>query len=98
MKRLLPQCLGIYGTWLAETRSESPSVVMEQYLEKAVTLQTGNDVNLDAHMSLARYADTQYQNIVNHMKSNTFEAKRALIAEQQEQVDMMQGVSGPDDR
>ena len=30
-------------------------------------------------MSLARYADGQYQNIVNHMKSSTFEAKQALV-------------------
>lgn len=34
---------------------------------------------MDAYLSLARYADNQYQNIVNYMKSNTYEAKQALM-------------------
>ena len=32
--RLLTQSLSLYGNWLAETRSETPTVIMEQYLEK----------------------------------------------------------------
>ena len=31
---LYPKCLGIYGNWLAETKSENPNVIMEQYLRK----------------------------------------------------------------
>ena len=84
----MPKCLGIYGTWLAETRSENPNVVLEQYLKKAVDLletsNCGEEVELDAYMSLARYADSQYQNIVNYMNSSTFEAKQALIRKAKE--------------
>ena len=29
---LYPRCLGVYGNWLAETRSESPKVIMKEYL------------------------------------------------------------------
>ena len=29
-----PRVLSIYGNWLAETRSENPNVIMEDYLEK----------------------------------------------------------------
>ncbi|XP_063405374.1 serine-protein kinase ATM-like [Mytilus trossulus] len=81
--RFYPQVLSIYGNWLAETRSENPNVIMEEYLEKTVglleSLNEQGDVAMDAYLSLARYADNQYQNIVNYMKSNTYEAKQALM-------------------
>jgi len=32
--RMYPQALGIYGNWLADTRSENPNIIMEEYLEK----------------------------------------------------------------
>ena len=32
--RFYPQALSIYGNWLADTRSENPNVIMENYLEK----------------------------------------------------------------
>jgi len=35
---LLPKCLMLYGDWLAETRSQSPNVILEKYLSKVVTL------------------------------------------------------------
>ena len=34
---------------------------------------------VEGYLSLARFADTQYQNIVNYMNSPTFEAKQALM-------------------
>jgi len=34
---LLPKCLMLYGDWLAETRSQSPNVILEKYLSKVVT-------------------------------------------------------------
>ena len=43
--------------------------------------QLGEDIDLsmDAYLSLGRYADNHYQNIVNYMKSSTYEAKRSLM-------------------
>ena len=32
--QLYPQCLGLYGDWLAETQSENPSHIMDNYLAK----------------------------------------------------------------
>ena len=34
---------------------------------------------VEGYLSLARFADTQYQNVVNYMNSPTFEAKQALM-------------------
>jgi ataxia telangiectasia mutated family protein len=42
-------------------------------------LNEQGDIALDAYLSLARFADNQYQNIINYMKSNTYEAKQALM-------------------
>ena len=36
--QLFPQCLGLYGDWLAETQSENPSLIMENYLSKVQSL------------------------------------------------------------
>lgn len=43
------------------------------------SLNEQGDIALDAYLSLARFADNQYQNIINYMKSNTYEAKQALM-------------------
>ncbi|EDO36404.1 predicted protein [Nematostella vectensis] len=87
--RLYPQALGLYGSWMAETRSENPNKIIEEYLEKhgrrisGLAYRGESDVhivvpNIDAYLSLARYADTQYQNIVDYMKSSDFENKQEI--------------------
>lgn len=43
------------------------------------SLNEKGDIALDAYLSLARFADSQYQNIINYMKSNTYEAKQDLM-------------------
>ncbi|KAK7494518.1 hypothetical protein BaRGS_00014171, partial [Batillaria attramentaria] len=83
-RSLLPTALGLYGNWLAETRSETPSIIMEQFLERTVRLlenkgENGGQEAVEGYLSLARFSDTQYQNIVNYMRSPTFEAKQALM-------------------
>lgn len=34
--RFYPETLSIYGNWLAETRSENPNIIMENYMEKVI--------------------------------------------------------------
>lgn len=34
---------------------------------------------MEGYLSLARFADVQYQNIVNYMSSSTFDAKQVLM-------------------
>ncbi|XP_006815117.1 serine-protein kinase ATM-like [Saccoglossus kowalevskii] len=77
------QVLGIHGNWLAETHSESPNNIMTGFLEKAVNLyeaigDTSREA-MDAYLAVGRFADSQYQTIVNYMKSTTFELKQALL-------------------
>ncbi|XP_053392108.1 serine-protein kinase ATM-like, partial [Mercenaria mercenaria] len=99
-----PQALSIYGNWLAETRSENPNIIMENYMERAINMyeQLGKseDKSVDAYLALAKYADAQYQNIVNYMNSSTYEAKQSLMRKSQQEADrlreVMKGESGRD--
>lgn len=52
------------------------------------------DKSMDAYMSLAKYADSQYQNIVNYMKSSTYEAKQSLMIKAQQEADRLREVMG----
>ncbi|XP_038077010.1 serine-protein kinase ATM-like [Patiria miniata] len=80
---LHPEVLTIYGNWQAETNSDSPNVIIEQYFERAVDMYDLRDDTsppaIESQLSLARFADTQYQNIVNYMKSSEYEDKQALM-------------------
>ncbi len=33
-ERLFPRCLGLYGSWLAETHSENPHTIVDQFLQQ----------------------------------------------------------------
>ena len=64
MKALYPSALCLYGSWLAETRSENPSVIMDTYLERSVHLmeelrerseQHLTGATVSAYLTLARY-------------------------------------------
>ncbi|KAL3883922.1 hypothetical protein ACJMK2_030148 [Sinanodonta woodiana] len=88
--KFYPQVLSIYGNWLAETHSENPNVILENYFEKTVMLleelNEDKGTAIDAYLSLARYADSQYQNIVNYMNSSTNEAKQSLMSKAQKEL------------
>lgn len=90
------ECLRLCGSWLAETCLESPAVILETYLERAVTV--GQDSSSEpklqrqktqAFLSLARFSDAQYQSIKNYMRSSEFENKQALLEKAREEVELM---------
>ncbi|MBN3300154.1 ATM kinase, partial [Amia calva] len=92
------ECLRLCGNWLAETCLESPGVILEKYLERAVDViedyTGGSDAHLqsgkmEAFLALARFSDAQYQSIVNYMKSSEFENKQALLEKAKQEVDLM---------
>ena len=51
--------------------------------------QAHDETSLDSFLALARFADQQYQGIVTHMKSSTFEAKQALVKKAKEDLDAL---------
>ncbi|XP_061575088.1 serine-protein kinase ATM [Cololabis saira] len=93
---LYTECLRLCGTWLAETCLESPGVILEKYLERAVEVieEESQDSRLrsqrtEAFLSLARFSDAQYQSIDKYMNSSEFENKQALLKKAEEEVDLM---------
>ncbi|KAM9801505.1 serine-protein kinase ATM [Neosynchiropus ocellatus] len=92
------ECLRLCGNWLAETCLESPGVILEKYLERAVEVieqDSGmQDARLqnqrtEAFLSLARFSDAQYQSIDKYMSSSEFENKQALLEKAKEEVDLI---------
>ncbi|XP_054470748.1 LOW QUALITY PROTEIN: serine-protein kinase ATM [Anoplopoma fimbria] len=92
------ESLRLCGNWLAETCLESPGVILEKYLERAVEViedESGvQDSRLqsqrtEAYLSLARFSDAQYQSIDKYMNSSEFENKQALLEKAKEEVDLM---------
>ncbi|XP_047449742.1 serine-protein kinase ATM isoform X2 [Mugil cephalus] len=92
------QCLRLCGNWLAETCLESPGVILEKFLERAVEVIEEESVVQDsglqsqrteAFLSLARFSDAQYQSIDKYMNSSEFENKQALLEKAKEEVDLM---------
>ncbi|XP_051934283.1 serine-protein kinase ATM [Hippocampus zosterae] len=92
------ECLRLCGNWLAETCQESPGVILEKYLERAVEVievESGvqdarlQNERMEAFLSLARFSDAQYQSIDKYMTSSEFENKQALLEKAKEEVDLM---------
>ncbi|XP_044057150.1 serine-protein kinase ATM isoform X2 [Siniperca chuatsi] len=92
------ECLRLCGNWLAETCLESPGVILEKYLERAVEVIKGEsgvqDSRLqsqrtEAFLSLARFSDAQYQSIDKYMNSSEFENKQALLEKAKKEVDLI---------
>uniref|UniRef100_A0A8B9JDG6 ATM serine/threonine kinase n=1 Tax=Astyanax mexicanus TaxID=7994 RepID=A0A8B9JDG6_ASTMX len=97
-KPLIHICLRLCGSWLSETCLESPAVILESYLERAVEAFEDHGGAPDpkqqsqmtqAFLSLARFSDAQYQGIENYMRSSEFENKQALLEKAKEEVDLM---------
>lgn len=68
---------------------------MVKYLEKSVELMEKLHENSGhqlaaAHLTLARYADGQYQRINRQMESSTFEAKKQLLSKSKRELQRLE--------
>eukprot|EP00051_Salpingoeca_urceolata_P020041 m.297594 g.297594 ORF g.297594 m.297594 type:complete len:2835 (+) comp19529_c0_seq5:1447-9951(+) len=86
------KALRLYGSWLAETRTKSPRTIIDQYLNKAArhldpSFSLEHRAELyEAHSSLAQYSDTQYQVLVDKMRSADYESARLLSRSNQAEL------------
>lgn len=60
-----------------------------QAVEQLEMLDCEDDAALDAFLSLARFADAQYQHIDNYMKSPNYEAKQALARQAKAEAEQL---------
>lgn len=73
----------VCGQWVAQLRTESPAVIMDEYLDKAVPLARAHaPAHLgEAYHTLAVFADEQYEATRANMESATWESAQQLRAE-----------------
>jgi ataxia telangiectasia mutated family protein len=78
----------LYAQLLNETKSENPTVIIRNLLEKSlVYIEKFNldtkpeklDLIVDSFYSLAKFADAQYQSICEYIKSKSFEEHSELM-------------------
>ncbi|CAD6215508.1 GSCOCG00000317001-RA-CDS [Cotesia congregata] len=76
------QALRVYGNWMAETKTENPQAVIDNYYKESieVSMKIDNKSPEDAdnlnctYAALAQFADAQYQQINTFMKTPQFES------------------------
>lgn len=79
---LRAKALHVYGNWMAVTKSENPQEVIEKYYQESIKTSFSIDnkssrdmKNLtDAQADVAQFADAQYQQIIEFMKSPQYES------------------------
>ncbi|KAL6075751.1 non-specific serine/threonine protein kinase [Balamuthia mandrillaris] len=78
-RRLYADVIYCTGKWLAKTRSENSSTIIEEYLQKAVALynQCGGNV-CKAYFTLARYADSLYTHLAEKIRSSEWANSQKL--------------------
>lgn len=67
-----------YGKWQAETKGESTTTIIGNYLEKALSLlksSSNKELVYDAHLAIARYSDAQYQSLIKYCNTPEFQIK-----------------------
>ncbi|XP_043513638.1 serine-protein kinase ATM isoform X2 [Frieseomelitta varia] len=84
---LRAQILRVYGDWMAETKSENPQIIIQNYYLKSIEIntlintqdtETIKDLH-DTQVALARFADNQFQQISSYINSPQFEHLKECV-------------------
>ncbi|GAB6022293.1 hypothetical protein CHUAL_006418 [Chamberlinius hualienensis] len=85
---LMANCYYCLGLWSMDLRSESASVILTDYLEKAINIWRVNNIDsvhvsnlTEAYLAAARFADRHYQNVSIYKKSDVFDSKRFISSQ-----------------
>ncbi|KPJ15116.1 Serine/threonine-protein kinase ATM [Papilio machaon] len=80
--KLAAMCLRQYGLWMAESKRENARDIITKYLEKSLELLNEDDnaeTRFKVYHDIARFADSEYKQIVSYMNSAVFENKVKCI-------------------
>lgn len=78
---LYSTALRMYGSWMADSKSESAQQIVDEYLMPAwvVANHASEECVLKAAGSLAYYADFEYENLLKYMQSPIYTSKIEAI-------------------
>ncbi|KPI93799.1 Serine-protein kinase ATM [Papilio xuthus] len=80
--KLAAMCLRQYGLWMAECKRENARDIINKYLEKSLELLNEDDnaeTRFKVYHDIAKFADSEYKQIVSYMNSTIFENKVKCI-------------------
>ncbi|XP_067140412.1 serine-protein kinase ATM [Centruroides vittatus] len=94
---LKAKALMLNGQWLSDTCSENATNILKHYFEKAVDVLQSEvfgecPVLWDAYLSIARYADIQYQRITNYFKSSNYQDKKEFVKCSYQEIDKLKNM------
>ncbi|KAJ8666945.1 hypothetical protein QAD02_008607 [Eretmocerus hayati] len=101
---LLCRAFRVYGNWIAESKSENPQKIINNYYEKAIEtympMENGNTAyNQDrckAIAALAQFAHEQYLVITDYMRSPQFESLKECLEYTRNVVEEIDVQKNPD--
>ncbi|XP_047986842.1 serine-protein kinase ATM-like [Leguminivora glycinivorella] len=67
-----------YGMWMAESKYDNPRDIINKYLKKSLDVLAGSDhrqTRLEVYHDIAKFADSEYKQVVSYMNSSIFEHK-----------------------
>ncbi|KAI4461961.1 serine/threonine-protein kinase atm [Holotrichia oblita] len=98
--RLKFASLKLYGMWMAETRSENPDIILNNYFLESLKSLKGIDLNEKDKQSIfktydiiARFTDAEYQRILSYIKSAEFERKVKNMEKSKQTAGMIESQS-----
>ncbi|KAK9874965.1 hypothetical protein WA026_005780 [Henosepilachna vigintioctopunctata] len=99
--RLRSLALKLYGKWSADSYSDNPTTIINNYFYASLSLLKGLEPNTDDHKSifdtyntLGKFADREYQQLSSHMKSDIFQIKMKNVEKAAEIVGQLTRKSG----
>ncbi|KAL0274886.1 UNVERIFIED_CONTAM: hypothetical protein PYX00_002916 [Menopon gallinae] len=81
---LRAKALRIYGDWMASTNSENSRHIIEEYYNKSIQVAEKPKDRVNSYASLARFADSNYEQIRDYLASPLFEIKKNITNRQQD--------------
>ncbi|CAG7730832.1 unnamed protein product [Allacma fusca] len=102
---LYPALLLLQGEWLFQSVAELNSVICKDYFqlaceicEKSFSNHSSPEEIAKAYITLAEFADTQFQKLREHIQGELFREKAKLLQRSEGDIVKLQGTNDPDAR
>ncbi|XP_063617686.1 serine-protein kinase ATM [Cydia splendana] len=85
-----------YGMWMAESKFDNPRDIINKFLKKSLDVLAGSDhrqTRLKVYHDIAKFADSEYKQVVSYMNSSIFEHKLKCMENMKDAADSLRTTS-----
>ncbi|XP_061707147.1 serine-protein kinase ATM isoform X2 [Cydia pomonella] len=85
-----------YGMWMAESKFDNPRDIINKFLKKSLDVLAGSDhrqTRLKVYHDIAKFADSEYKQVVSYMNSSIFEHKLKCMESMKDAADSLRTTS-----